>query len=417
MTTLESLIYISAGNLPSLWANTVQTAKMSQAFSQKLKHFELVTSGDICSAFRGMDKDFQAWYSLERPYNLVRLPMHIQVNYPFSKSYGNYSYFRLAALYACWKFPSLIYTRSPEIVGLMTKFGIPVMWEWHEPIQPNSPLVPLLSSNYLIGFVTLSPYLMDSLLQSKINPNKVFISPSAADISTFLPAQSKTAARQKLGLPQDAKIVVYSGHLYDYKGIPTILEIAQLLPECQFLLVGGWQKDVERVRLSCQQRHLTNIQLTGHVAQSELATYLYASDIFLLPTSQTWALAQTTSPLKLFDYMATNRPIIASALPTIMQTVEDRETALLVKSDEPKAWKEAIAQLLKDRTLSKRLAKKAFQKVQTLTWDRRADQILKFATHQLQGIDSQNFQPRINLIRHTIKLVYGKLTTKFKVNP
>jgi glycosyltransferase involved in cell wall biosynthesis len=58
----------------------------------------------------------------------------------------------------------------------------------------------------------------------------------------FLPYQTKDLARQHLSLEERKATCVYVGHLYKKKGIATILEIAKLMPECQFILVGGWEK-------------------------------------------------------------------------------------------------------------------------------------------------------------------------------
>ena len=63
MKEIESLLYVSLGNLPSKLASSIQVAKMSQALAQEVKNFELVTSGDLLKAFRGMEAEFQTYCS------------------------------------------------------------------------------------------------------------------------------------------------------------------------------------------------------------------------------------------------------------------------------------------------------------------------------------------------------------------
>ena len=92
MKEIESLLYVSLGNLPSKLASSIQVAKMSQALAQKVADFGLVTSGDILSALRGMDAEFQNWYALNHKFKLIRIPVHLKVKYPFAKNYVRQSY-------------------------------------------------------------------------------------------------------------------------------------------------------------------------------------------------------------------------------------------------------------------------------------------------------------------------------------
>jgi len=408
MKTLKSLIYLSKGNLPSKMAHSIQTAKMAQAFSQKIENFELVTSGDIFSALKGIDSEFQAWYGLYYKFKLVRLPIHIKLKYPFPQNYENFIFYKLAILYACFKSPFLIYTRSFPVVEILLRMRIPVLWEWHEPVSEKlkSRCKELFNNKNLIGVVTTLPQLAENYLNHGLLPEKILIAPNAVDIKNFLPYHDKTSARQKLSLRQDVRIVLYSGHLYDYKGIPTILKTAYMMPECEFVLVGGWTDDIKRVKATCQQMNLQNIQFFGHVPQSELALYLYAADILILPTSKYWDLAEATCPLKLFDYMIAKRPIVASALPSIATVLRDRENALLVEPDEPLSFQAGINTLLNNPLLANAIAERAFQEVQNFTWDGRAERILQFATERLQEVDKSDTNYMRNLIEYiTLKTI------------
>lgn len=59
---------------------------MSQALGRKIENFALVTSGDIPSALRGMDSEFQSWYGLHHNFKLIRIPVHLKVEYPLIKN-------------------------------------------------------------------------------------------------------------------------------------------------------------------------------------------------------------------------------------------------------------------------------------------------------------------------------------------
>lgn len=406
MIKLQSLLYLSYGNLPSKMAHTIQVTKMAQALSQQLEDFELVTGGDILSTLKGMDSEFKNWYGLHCNFKVIRLPVHIRAKYPFPQNYQRKRYFKLAVLYACLKSPSLVYTRTVNIVEPLLKIGIPVLWERHEPLDDplgeKSPYRNFFTNKNLVGVVTISPRLAENYIQYDLSPEKILVAHSAVDPISFLPYQTKDSARQKLSLGQDANIILYSGHLYEYKGIPTILETARLMPEYKFVLVGGWAEDINKVKEACKNNNLDNVNIVGHVLQSELATYLYAADVLLLPTSKNWKLGETTSPLKLFEYMFAKRPIVASALPTIMTVLRDRENALLVEPDEPLSFKKAITNLFENPALANAITERAFQEVQSFTWDSRAEQVLQFAEQRLDKI-GENTNNTIKNLMEVIK--------------
>lgn len=403
MKKIESLFYVSLGNLPSKLASSIQVAKMSQALSQKVNHFELVTSGDIPSAIRGMDSEFQNWYTLKHKFKLIRIPVHFKAKYPFPKNSSKRSYFKLAVLYAYLKSPSFVYTRSKKIVAPLLKLGIPVLWERHEllpeKLPENSVYSQIINSKNLLGFVTLSPQIAENYIKNGLDSEKVLIAHSGVDTSIYLPYRSKEVAREQLSLAKEANIVLYGGHLYEHKGIATILDVADKMPECQFVLVGGWKADIENVKAMCLEKGLQNVQLIGHVPQTELAVYLYAADVLLLPTSKKWELAQTTSPMKLFEYMAVKRPIVASALPNIMTVLRDRENALLAQPDNCISFMNAISELLENPSFAQIIADTAFKEVNKYTWESRAENILQFAEEKLKKLNESATNKKENIFR------------------
>ncbi len=384
LKNIKSLIYLSRGNLPSQMAHTAQIAKMSQALSQKVDNFELITSGNLGAAIRGLDQEFKDWYNLHRDFKLVRLPVHLRKCFPFPKTYQSSRYFKLALLYTYLKSPSLVYCRTVPLVERLLKMGIPVLWEWHEPIKDGSSESNFFKYKNLVGVVTLSQKLAEQYIQIGLDAEKVLVAHSAVELENFLPHQDQKIARNNLHLPLNQKIIVYSGHLYEGKGIKTIIETAHLLPEYQFILVGGWTGDIERVKKLCQDENLLNVRLIGHVPQSQLSSYLYAADILILPTSQYWNLATFTSPLKLFEYMAVKKPIVASALPNIMTVLRNRENALLAEPDDALSFQQAINELIEKPDLADNIAESAYQEVKNFTWEKRAERVLNFAKARMK---------------------------------
>jgi glycosyltransferase involved in cell wall biosynthesis len=380
---LDSLIYVSRGNIPSQVAHASQIVKMSQAFAQRLEKFELVASGDLKHCLKGVDQEFKDFYNLTTDFGFARLPIHYRANIPFPKSYESRWYNYLATIYACLKSPSLIYARTPSIVSSLLKIGVPVLWEWHESIPEGSAYQRFLSSRSLVGMVTIADKLAENYISLGLPEDKVLVAHNGVDLTSFQPYQTKEEARDPFSFLKNKKVVLYAGHLYESKGIPTLIQTAKLMPHCSFVLVGGWESDVQRYRKICQEQNLTNVYLLGHTNQQALVPYLYAADVLVLPTSGTWNLANVTSPLKLFEYMAVKRPIVASALPNVMSILRSHKNAILAEPDNPDSFHQAIDTLLSIPEWSTQLAEQAFRDVQQYTWEARADRILDFATARL----------------------------------
>lgn len=385
MIVLDSLLYLSDGKMPSPMADSIQVAKMSQAFGRELKQFELVTSGGLRSLFQqGIEPHFTHWYGIQDPFPLTRLPILWRQPSVFKPSaYAPRGYIKAALLYCRWRQPQVVFTRTPFFVPRLLQQQHRVVLEFHEPLSPKTFELALLRDRNFLGIITLANELAQGYQAQGLAVEQICLAPSAAEINPFSPVQTIPEARQQLQLPRDRPLLVYAGQLYDYKGIPLILELAAQLPDCAFVLVGGEAEDVARIGQQLRSRQLTNVQLIGHVPQQALPPYLYAADLLLLPTSAKWELASTTSPLKLLDYMAAQRPIVAANLPEISTILRDDVNGRLVEPDNVVAFRDAIADLLNHPQHASQLAQRAYQDVTSRTWGHRARQILGFIEKRL----------------------------------
>lgn len=366
--------------MPSQLASSLQVAKMSQAFAQFVPHFELVTSGDMRSLVsKTADRAFRQWYGLQSDFKITRLPILWRLPPVFkAEDYAPRGYIKVALAYCRWRSPQVVYTRTPYLVKLLLQGGLTVFWEYHEPLTPDTFDLSLLQHPNFLGMVTLAEELAAGYRAQGLDSKRILVAPSGVAMESFLPHQETTSARSQLDLPRDRTVIVYAGQLFDHKGIPTILAVAQQCPQYLFLLVGGNSADILRIQEQLNRDQIANVRLTGHVSQAQLPKYLYAADILLLPTSQNWSLASTTSPLKLFDYMTVKRPILASHLPNIARVIRHGKNGYLVEPDRPAAWVSAIAQLLTSPEQAQQMAAQAYQDVQAYTWAKRAENIVGF---------------------------------------
>jgi glycosyltransferase involved in cell wall biosynthesis len=194
-----------------------------------------------------------------------------------------------------------------------------------------------------------------------LSSEKIVVIPNAVDVAEFAIGMSKEEARKKLGLDPKTTYVVYTGHLYAWKGVDTLAEAATLLPEgIEVLFVGGREDDIE----SFKKRHhdVKNIRLVGFRPHEEIPLWQCAADVLVLPnTAKEEISAHYTSPMKLFEYMASGRPIVASRISSITEVLGE-DDATLVAPDEPQALSRGIVTALtREATVHPRLSEYSWQ--------------------------------------------------------
>jgi len=174
-----------------------------------------------------------------------------------------------------------------------------------------------------------------------------------------------------------APVIAYAGHLYPWKGVDVFVRALAALPGARGLIVGGraGDADMRRVTTLVEELGLTaRVEITGFVPAADVPRRLARASIFVLPTVDTPS-ARYTSPLKMFEYMALGRPIVASDLPPVREVLEDGVTARLVRPGDAAALASAVRELLADPAAAASLAARARARVEGCTWDRRAERL------------------------------------------
>jgi glycosyltransferase involved in cell wall biosynthesis len=201
----------------------------------------------------------------------------------------------------------------------------------------------------------------------------------AADVADAadhgLAAAAAGSADRKIDAEQRPLTIGYAGHLYPWKGVHLVIEALAALPDTRGLIIGGHEGegDLGRLRELVDQLDCTSrVTFTGRVAPVDVAPLLKQADVLTLPNPASAISTAFTSPLKLFEYMAAGRPIVASDLPSIREILRDGHNALLVEPGNPQALTAAIRRLREEAGLGERLARQAREDVRQYTWERRA---------------------------------------------
>ena len=369
------LIYISQGNIPSKWAHTFQAMKMADAFAKQVDSFIMVTGGGLLPSQLPV-VDCGEWYGVGNHFTIVRLPVVWRLKEPLFAGWKYPRFDRAAALYTRIQSPDVVFTRSAYAGRLCVNLGLNTIIEIHMGVK-NSELFHIdyvKDNQHLLGVVTITSELKKLYVEAGLPRDKIFVWPDAVDIDAFRGLPEKSNIREYLGLPRDPFIATYCGHLYPDRGIEEILGCAAVLPDVQFLLVGGWQKDIEKRKE--EAHHLPNVHFRGFVPHQRVPEYLVASDVLLMPYRDYESQEAIRSPLKMFEYMASGCPIVATDLPAVEKHLKHDYNALLIKPGDSAALAEAIKKIMSNMQYASALAHTARMDVSPYTWHNRARAIL-----------------------------------------
>ncbi len=283
--------------------------------------------------------------------------------------------------------PDLLYTRSLRGALFACYYNIPFILELHFlPTTQKSSwiLKKMAKSNSIKKIIVISQKLKDLLLESHPYLASLIIEVhhDAVDIHKFGKSNTNLALKKtNLNLNPDRKVVMYVGHLYKGRGIDLIEQLAQTLPEIDFIIIGGSGNDLLDRKTKSLQMGINNLIYYGFIPNSELHDYYEIADLLIMPYQNQVSVSgggdtsKWMSPMKTFEYMASGKPLISSDLP-VLREVLDEDVAILVDANNLEQWKSSIQNALTNTALTNRIVENARQKAQQNTWECRAFKIL-----------------------------------------
>ena len=199
----------------------------------------------------------------------------------------------------------------------------------------------------------------------------------------FKDMPSREEARRRIGWNSDRFVVGYVGRLQTMamdKGVGNLARAVAPAENMALALVGGPERGVRELAdlWHASGRSDDDFLVAGQVDPDSVPLYLAAFDVCAMPFPWTEHFAWYASPVKLFEYMASGRPIVATDLPAVAEVVQHEEHALLVPPEDIPALQEALQRLQGEAALRQRLAANAREKVMgRYTWAHRARRILQ----------------------------------------
>ena len=360
------ILYLSLSYVPSRRASSVQVMKMCAALARRGHEVRLLAKEGAETV-----EDDHDFYRVERSFRVEKIarPARRGGGLVFAAGVA-----RRVMRLRWWA--QLAYCRDPIGALIAANAGIPVVFEAHG--VPASALERFairrtLSRPRSVGVVAISDALRRDLVEVAHVRRPIVVAHDACD------PPAAPARRRSAGVPP---VIGYVGSLYAGRGIETIVGLARMMVGCRFQLVGGTEADLARWRAGGLP---ANVELLGFRAQAELPRLYAGFDLVLMPHAARGVVGATgrsdisrwTSPMKMFEYMASGVPLIASDLPVLREVLRHGENALCVPADDLLEWRRTIEGALADDDLRYRLASTAQDDlIRHYTWDARAGAIM-----------------------------------------
>jgi glycosyltransferase involved in cell wall biosynthesis len=378
---MKKLYYITSSRIPTDKAYGYAISKMCEQFGKLGLDVTLV----LPNYTETNPKDLFGYYSVEETFSIMTIPAFTS---QWKGFFAQISFFLRAVTFFVSVFllrvekNSYLYSRDLFIVPALFGKSGRVCLEIHF-LQKKEKLLRCIFS-YIDKIITTTEHLKNSTITFGVEGEKVFAAQDAADLAIFDIDMSKTEARRKLNLSENIPLIGYTGSLRTVgldKGMDTLIEAIAILNTNQkvhAIAIGGSANDRKFYEKEVHKKGLDEVVMfVPRVSLDVLARYQKACDVLVMPFPNKEHFAYYMSPLKMFEYMASKRPIVSTALPA-MQEILDTTTTLFFEPSNSVDMAKKIETILLDPVLAEKISNTAYAVVQMYSWEKRAARMLAF---------------------------------------
>lgn len=369
------IYYIANARMPTEKAHGIQIAKMCEAFIEAGIDLTLVVPR------RATDpRSIREYYGLRIDVPMVRLPA---LNW-YSK--GHFGYVVSSVSFMCFY---LFFLMGKKIQGerfvlytvdmdtfsssTLTFLSMPLFSEMHG--AKSSTIGSRLLFKGVRGIIAINRIIIEELQHTfPSSQTRYLVEPNGVDIASF-PKTGKREARERLGLPLDIPTVLYSGRFLEWKGLEILPHAAKEIPLIRFQIVGGTEEEFKNL---VKESLPENLFFAGSRPFNEMPLWCAAADaLIVLGTKRDIQSYRYTSPMKLFEYFAAKRPIIASGTPALREIVSEKEV-IFYEPDNAQDLARAVESATTRGEEFATHVEATTQRATASSWSTRAERIVRF---------------------------------------
>lgn len=342
------LLYLATVRLPTERAHGLQIMKTCEAFASHGVSVELVVPGRSSA----LGDDPFAYYGVQKNFTLT------SVSSPDLVRFGVLGFLTTIVLFSEWVKLSkafwaadVIYSRDSLVLLQYALLGRRLVYEAHRKPTLSDRLVARIAHRVVV----ITESLKKEFIRLGVDASRIVVAHDAVQVDDV--------RAEKM----NPDTISYAGSFFPEKGVDTVIAAATLIPDTRFILVGDNSKRL----LSLPP----NVCLEGLKTPHEARHILARSAVVLVPNSARFASSSTfTSPMKLFEALASGSKVVAADVPAIREVV-DESAVWFFKPDDAESLAKAITTALTDVDGTTKVSK-ALRIAERYSWKGRAEKIM-----------------------------------------
>ena len=349
----KKIVYVAELNLPNDSAYSIHVMKMCESFASLgyEVYLYVISLKEIKNIFK--------YYNVKHKFKIKPI-------FKYSKTLGFFArtIFSTKIIFETKNKPFLFLSRSIIFAILNTTINRKTILELHHEITGLTRIIYYFLKN--LGLLNNLKYIFlhKNLLRSfSVSNNKFLILDDAVNLDDYKKYKNK----------KYSNTAVYVGSFFKGKGTEFIAKLARTNPKIKFHLYGKADKKykIQNLKLKGFKRYR---DIPGILSKYNLALMPYSNKVFGKSAIE---LQNYMSPLKMFDYMASRKIILANNLKIYNHILRNDFNCKLLKVNDVKDWTKTINNIFKDIKKYKYLSRNAYRTVQKYTWNSRTKKILK----------------------------------------
>jgi len=365
------IAYLFNSSTPSPNPGSIQVVNTCGAIAELSHSIKLIVPNT------GLKVSLSKFYGIKKPPELVKLKYFTK--FPLGISYYLFSIY--SVFWAIFNETELYITRNFFTLFVLNLLKRKVIIEVHHDLKSEGRIVNILykhlnilNKKNIIKIVAITSNVKKYLINNfDINPKKIKKNSNTSSLK-FKFSKFKKKKKYKIG---------YFGSLDKSKGSNFIIKLAKIDKINNYFIYGGGEQEVSKLK---EEGISKNLKINQSVRYSKLNKYISKMDVLLMPSNLKILrslggignIAKYTSPLKLFDYLASGKLIISSNLKVLHVILENKKNCIMINTLETTKWIKEINNLGNNVSIINYLKINAFNLSKKYTYLKRAEKLLKF---------------------------------------
>ena len=363
------ICYLFNSSIPSHNPSSLQVIKTCEGLIQ-LKHRVFIITPDT-----GLDSNLKNYYDLK--FNPIRIKLNFFKKFPKGIKYYLFSIF--SVIKAISISPDIFITRNLFTLFILKILKKKVIIELHHDLSNEGMFINFLYTNFdilnsknIIKIIAITRPVKKFLINElKVNKEKIHIIPSASSLKINF---SKLKNKKKYNIG-------YFGSLDESKGSKFLIELSKIDKFNDYYIYGGTKKIINDMKKKNKNK---NLHLNEYVSYKNLKYCINKIDILVMPSNKkilrslggVGNIAKYTSPLKLFDYLASGKFIIVSKLKVLNEIIENNIHCKILNLNKYE-WLNVLRNVKKNLKKINFMKKNAFILSKKYTYKKRAELLLR----------------------------------------